>query len=305
VTLEVVVIGFYRVVGSLPTWKWPLAGGLLAIFVDLTDLYLMNVLDLGGIPDYQLFDKLADQVYLAVFLLVALRWTGPERAISIVLYAFRMVGFVLFELTGDRAVLLLFPNVFEFWFLFIAAFHHVRPAMSWTRAELALVLVPLIRQGGPGMGSPLGAPLRQHHLPRRARADPPLAPRPHRRVVAGAGSFGVSRGDEATPARATPRREARKEGWCDAGPRGRMSGIRRTSMPLSLPTFPVKLSPEEERRARAYIWAIVARADLPTEDLEAEAVRLWARFGETYVALTTGAYAKSGKEAFRIALGQI
>jgi hypothetical protein len=76
-------------------------------------------------------------------------------------------------------------------------------------------------------------------------------------------------------------------------------------MPLSLPTFPVKLSPEEERRARAYIWAIVARADLPTEDLEAEAVRLWARFGETYVALTTGAYAKSGKEAFRIALGQI
>jgi hypothetical protein len=144
VTLEVVVIGFYRVVGSLPTWKWPLAGGLLAIFVDLTDLYLMNVLDLGGIPDYQLFDKLADQVYLAVFLLVALRWTGPERAISIVLYAFRMVGFVLFELTGDRAVLLLFPNVFEFWFLFIAAFHHFRPPMSWTRAELALVLVPLI-----------------------------------------------------------------------------------------------------------------------------------------------------------------
>jgi hypothetical protein len=143
-TLEVAVIGLYRIFGSLPALKWPLAGGLLAIFVDLTDLYLMNVLDLGGIPDYQLFDKLADQVYLAVFLVVALRWAGPERSISVVLYAFRLVGFVLFELTGNRAVLLLFPNVFEFWFLFIAAFHHVRPTMSWTRPELAAVLVPLI-----------------------------------------------------------------------------------------------------------------------------------------------------------------
>ncbi len=143
-TLEVVVIALYRVVGSLPTLRWPLAGGLLAIFVDLTDLYWMNVLDLGGVPNYQLFDKLADQVYLAVFLIVALRWTGPERTISIVLYAFRIAGFVLFEMSGERAVLLLFPNLFEFWFLFIAALHHVRPAFTWTRQRLVLVLVPLL-----------------------------------------------------------------------------------------------------------------------------------------------------------------
>jgi hypothetical protein len=114
VTLEVVVVGLYRVFGSLPALRWPLTGGLFAIFVDLTDLFWFNVLDLGGVPNYQLFDKLADQVYLAVFLIVALRWSGPERTISIVLYAFRMAGFVLFELSGERAVLLLFPNVFEF-----------------------------------------------------------------------------------------------------------------------------------------------------------------------------------------------
>src|SRR5260221_4125669 len=143
-TLEVVVIALYRVVGSLPTLRWPLAGGLLAIFVDLTDLYWMNVLDLGGIPNYQVFDKHADQVYLAVFLIVALRWTGPERTVSIVLYGFRMAGFLLYEFTGERAVLLLFPNVFEFWFLFIAALHHVRPVLDWTTPRLAAVLAPLI-----------------------------------------------------------------------------------------------------------------------------------------------------------------
>ena len=143
-TLEVVVVALYRIFGSLPTLKWPLAGGLLAIFVDLTDLFWFQVLDLGGVPDYQMFDKLADQVYLAVFLIVALRWSGPERAISVVLYAFRIAGFVLFELTGERAVLLVFPNVFEFWFLFIAALHHFRPVMAWNRLRLAAVLVPLI-----------------------------------------------------------------------------------------------------------------------------------------------------------------
>jgi len=76
-------------------------------------------------------------------------------------------------------------------------------------------------------------------------------------------------------------------------------------MPLSLPVTPVGISPEEERRARAYIWAIVARADLSADELEAETGRLWKRFGDTYAALTTGPYAKSGYDAFRIALGQI
>jgi hypothetical protein len=69
---------------------------------------------------------------------------GTERTISIDLYAFRIIGFLAFELGVQRAVLLLFPNVFEFWFLFIAAFHYVRPAISWTRLQLAAVLVPLI-----------------------------------------------------------------------------------------------------------------------------------------------------------------
>ena len=143
-TLEVVLIALYRIGGSLPVLRWPFAGGLLAVFVDLTDLYWMNVLDLGGIPNYQLFDKIADQVYLAAFLIVALRWTGPERTVSIALYAFRMAGFVLFELTDERAVLLLFPNLFEFWFLFIAALHHVRAGFQWSRTRLTLVLVPLL-----------------------------------------------------------------------------------------------------------------------------------------------------------------
>ncbi|HLO36073.1 MAG TPA: hypothetical protein VK194_08320 [Candidatus Deferrimicrobium sp.] len=142
-TLEVLVIGAVRVLGSLPVLRWPLAGGLLAILVDLSDLLLRDTLDLGGIPDYQAFDKWADQVYLALFLVVALRWSGPERSIAVALYLFRLVGFAIFEATGDRGVLLLFPNVFEPWFLVVAAIHHWRPGFAWRPATLVAALVAL------------------------------------------------------------------------------------------------------------------------------------------------------------------
>ena len=95
------------------------------------------------------------------FLVVALRWTGPARTIAIVLYAFRLVGFVAFELTDERALLLLFPNVFEFWFIFVAFAGDARVA-RWSRARIAVALVVLtLPQGGPGVGTPRCAAVRR------------------------------------------------------------------------------------------------------------------------------------------------
>jgi hypothetical protein len=139
-TLEVVVIAVIRIAGSLPVLRWPLVGGLLAILVDLSDLLLRDLLDLGGVPDYQGLDKWLDQVYLACFLIVALRWVGPARTIAIGLYVFRLVGFLAFELTHERAVLLMFPNVFEFWFILVAAIGAARVA-GWSTARLAVAIV--------------------------------------------------------------------------------------------------------------------------------------------------------------------
>ncbi len=76
-------------------------------------------------------------------------------------------------------------------------------------------------------------------------------------------------------------------------------------MTLALPVIPVELTPEEERRARAYIWAIVARMDGSEIELENEAGKLWVEFGERYGALTNGPYSKPNAEALRIALGRL
>jgi hypothetical protein len=59
VTAEILVIAAIRIAGSLPVLRWPLAGGILAVLVDLSDLLLFpNVFELW-------------------FLLVAA--VGPER----------------------------------------------------------------------------------------------------------------------------------------------------------------------------------------------------------------------------------
>lgn len=141
-TAELLIIAAIRIAGSLPVLRWPLAGGLLAVLVDLSDLLLRDVLDLGGVGDYQTLDKWLDQVYLALFIVVALRWPDPLRTLAVALYAFRLVGFVLFEVTGERGLLLLFPNVFEFWFLFVVAAGPARVA-GWSRAQIGITLVAL------------------------------------------------------------------------------------------------------------------------------------------------------------------
>ena len=122
-TTEMWIIAAVRLLGALPVLRWPLAGALVAMAVDQSDLFMMNLIDLGGVHDYQTFDKYLDQAYLLTFLIVALKWQGLERNVSAVLYAYRFAGFLAFELTQSRSVLLFFPNLFEPWFLLVAGLH--------------------------------------------------------------------------------------------------------------------------------------------------------------------------------------
>jgi hypothetical protein len=145
----VALVACFRVAGSLPVLRWPFWGGVLAILCDLCDLLLFDIAvraGWGGFADYQAFDKWADQVYLAMFLVVAWRDFAPlPRRIAVALYAFRLIGFVAFELgLAPREALILFPNLFEFWFLAVAATMRFRPRFAWTPARSALVLAVLL-----------------------------------------------------------------------------------------------------------------------------------------------------------------
>ena len=142
VTWQMVAIAGYRVAGSLPVLRWPFAGALLALLVDFGDLFLMDWL--GGIPDYQRFDKVCDLAYMATFAVVALRWRPLERNVALALLALRLAGDALFEVTGAREVLFAFPNLFEFWFIFVAARDRFRPAARIDARAASIALAVLL-----------------------------------------------------------------------------------------------------------------------------------------------------------------
>jgi hypothetical protein len=75
-TTEMWLIAAVRLLGALPVLRWAFVGALVAMAVDQSDLFMMNLIHLGGVSDYQTFDKYLDQAYLLAFLVVAWRWHG-------------------------------------------------------------------------------------------------------------------------------------------------------------------------------------------------------------------------------------
>jgi len=62
------------------------------------------------------------------------------RNISIGLFIFRILGFVLFEVFQDRLVLFLFPNLFEFWFIGIAFLYYSRVEITNKKIFITLAI---------------------------------------------------------------------------------------------------------------------------------------------------------------------
>lgn len=120
-TSEEALAAFLKLIAALPVLRWPLAGAIIAILADGLDVVVMNYVNLGGggIRDYHAFDKWTDLFALVTFFVVSLRWEGRDRALAVVLFALRVTGVALFELTNWRGALIFFPNLFETWFLYV------------------------------------------------------------------------------------------------------------------------------------------------------------------------------------------
>ncbi len=86
--------------------------------VDQSIFQQFPAIPLGG---YQSYDKALDIYYLSIAYLSTLRnWTNQTAFhMSQFLFYYRMLGAVLFEITQARAVLFIFPNTFEYFFLFV------------------------------------------------------------------------------------------------------------------------------------------------------------------------------------------
>ena len=138
-----------RLLVPLTILRWPLVGGILSIAADTVDIVIFNI---WGFPswDYQRFDKTLDLYYLALELVVVQRWLRFERCLASILFAYRLVGILLFEVAGWRAALLVFPNLFEVYYLLPLGVTRFAPRYALTPRRtlgwLALLLLPKLAQ---------------------------------------------------------------------------------------------------------------------------------------------------------------
>lgn len=102
--------------------RYPLPGILCALVLDAVDQTVFQWLDVSDLSNYQSYDKALDVYYLAIAYIATLRnWTNAYAfETGRFLWYYRLVGVVAFELASWRPMLLIFPNVFEYFFIFYA-----------------------------------------------------------------------------------------------------------------------------------------------------------------------------------------
>jgi hypothetical protein len=112
-----------RILVPLAIPRFPLPAMLAALVIDGLDQTIFQTFTNLGLEGYQNYDKALDVYYLSIAYTATLRnWTHHTAvAVSRFLYYFRLVGVVIFEVTQVRAVLLIFPNTFEYFFDFYEA----------------------------------------------------------------------------------------------------------------------------------------------------------------------------------------
>jgi hypothetical protein len=134
-----------RLIIPLSIFRYPLWGGIISMLLDTVDVILIGILNLGDFPNYSSTDKYLDMYYLSFELIVSLRWTNTlARNTSIFLFAYRFIGFALFEITSLRILLLIFPNLFENFFIFFEAYKKIRKTEKLGRVGLIIALVLLL-----------------------------------------------------------------------------------------------------------------------------------------------------------------
>jgi hypothetical protein len=114
------IVVLARLLIPLAIPRFPLPAIMAALILDAIDQTIFQQftnLDLSG---YQGYDKALDIYYLTVAYIATLRNWSSLFAFKMgrFLWYYRLLGVVLFEYIGNRAILFIFPNTFEYFFIY-------------------------------------------------------------------------------------------------------------------------------------------------------------------------------------------
>jgi hypothetical protein len=104
--------------------RYPLPAILAALVIDGVDQTIFQQFTSLPLEGYQGYDKALDIYYLTIAYISTLRnWSNHFAfQVSRFLFYWRLAGVALFEITHLRPLLLIFPNTFEYFFIFYEAY---------------------------------------------------------------------------------------------------------------------------------------------------------------------------------------
>jgi hypothetical protein len=152
-----IVIGL-RLIVPITILRWPLNGAIVSAILDAVDVVLVDLIarfvrtPAGFGARYAQIDKWLDAHYLAVEAVESRRWPETlERRIALALVAHRLVGVAAFEVTGNRRLLIAFPNLFENFYWYVLVRRLLRPGRPLkgpgeAARVLTLLLIPKLAQ---------------------------------------------------------------------------------------------------------------------------------------------------------------
>ena len=142
-TVVALVVGV-RFIAPLFILRFPLPAILVCLVADAVDQTIFQAAIGGDLSWYQSYDKAFDVYYLSFAFISTLTNWRDENAfqVSRILFFWRLIGVVLFELTHWRFLLLLFPNAFEYFFI---AYEAIRT--RWRPERLAAYVVVALALG--------------------------------------------------------------------------------------------------------------------------------------------------------------
>jgi len=118
------VVAAARFLLPLTIPRYPLPGIVASLVLDGVDQTIFQQFTSLPLEGYQGYDKALDIYYLTIAYISTLRnWVNSFAfRVSRFLFYWRLAGVALFELTHLRPLLLIFPNTFEYFFIFYQAY---------------------------------------------------------------------------------------------------------------------------------------------------------------------------------------
>jgi uncharacterized membrane protein len=121
----------------------PLPGVLACLILDAIDQTIFQLFTSLPLEGYQSYDKSLDIYYLTITYFSTLRnWSNLYAfKLSRFLFYYRLAGVAIFELTHLRPLLLVFPNTFEYFFIFYETIRLKWDTKILTKRKLATAAV--------------------------------------------------------------------------------------------------------------------------------------------------------------------